>query len=195
MTDRNDMHRLTKSVSENCDNPPLLPVSSINHISLAVSDCDRSLRFYKRVLGFQEITRPKSFDFDGYWLEKENLALHLIQAQGRGRESKTNPGAIETKSNHISLICDTSIGDVERILNSVGILYKKETWCEEPSGAVLEQVFFHDPDGFLIEVCNCDSFMHLNRCCRARKNESDRDPPQNQDSHDDDSTSTDTSID
>lgn len=190
MIDTNDTQRL-KRVSESCErSSPLLPVSSVNHLSLVVSDCDRSLKFYKTLLGFQEITRPKSFDFDGYWLEKENLALHLVQAQRR--QPRPNRRAIHTKSNHISLICDTSMGDVERILDSVGILYKKETWTE-PTGVVLEQVFFHDPDGFLIEVCNCDSFMHLNRCCIARQ--ADRDAGRGQeDTNHDDSTSTDTTL-
>lgn len=27
----------------------------------------------------------------------------------------------------------------------------------EESGIEVEQLFFHDPDGFMIEICNCDS--------------------------------------
>lgn len=27
----------------------------------------------------------------------------------------------------------------------------------EEGGIQVEQLFFHDPDGFMIEICNCDS--------------------------------------
>ena len=46
---------------------PPLPLSKMNHISLVVSDVSRSQAFYKNVLGFIDIVRPASFEFQGSW--------------------------------------------------------------------------------------------------------------------------------
>lgn len=45
----------------------MLPLLSINHISRVCRDVDATRRFYRDVLGFVEIKRPDSFDFDGSW--------------------------------------------------------------------------------------------------------------------------------
>ena len=44
-----------------------LPLKGLQHVSLCVEDVCASARFYSDVLGFTEIKRPSSFDFDGCW--------------------------------------------------------------------------------------------------------------------------------
>ena len=39
----------------------------VNHISRVCSDVEASTRFYREVLGFNEVKRPSSFDFGGSW--------------------------------------------------------------------------------------------------------------------------------
>jgi len=46
---------------------PVLPLSSLNHISIVVSDVSKSKEFYINVIGFVEVVRPSSFDFQGSW--------------------------------------------------------------------------------------------------------------------------------
>lgn len=38
----------------------------------------------------------------------------------------------------------------------MGIEYKEQIVQE--CGIVLRQIFFHDPDNTMIEICNCDTF-------------------------------------
>ena len=45
----------------------VLPLASLNHISIVCRSVEASLRFYTDVLGFVPIRRPGSFDFDGAW--------------------------------------------------------------------------------------------------------------------------------
>jgi hypothetical protein len=45
----------------------VLPLASLNHISIVCRSVEESLRFYTDVLGFVPIRRPGSFDFDGAW--------------------------------------------------------------------------------------------------------------------------------
>jgi hypothetical protein len=51
--------------------------------------------------------------------------------------------------------CDGSIDAVEKYLNDMKIVCKRA--LVEENGIQVDQLFFHDPDGFMIEICNCDS--------------------------------------
>ncbi|KAF3575357.1 hypothetical protein HID58_083384 [Brassica napus] len=44
---------------------------------------------------------------------------------------------------------------VEKKLDEMEIEYVRE--IVEGRGIKVDQIFFHDPDGFMIEICNCDS--------------------------------------
>lgn len=56
----------------------LLDVAQIDHVSLVVTDLDRSREFYRDVLGLKEIRKPKTFDFKVIWFELGNHQLHLL---------------------------------------------------------------------------------------------------------------------
>ncbi|KAG2376712.1 uncharacterized protein HKW66_Vig0243420 [Vigna angularis] len=47
-----------------------------------------------------------------------------------------------------------SMGAVEKKLEEMEIEYARGT--VEEGGIKVDQLFFHDPDGFMIEICNCD---------------------------------------
>lgn len=47
------------------------------------------------------------------------------------------------------------MGGVEKKLKEMGIHYVRAK--VEEGGIEVDQLFFHDPDGFMIEVCNCDN--------------------------------------
>jgi hypothetical protein len=44
---------------------------------------------------------------------------------------------------------------VERRLEELGTPYVQR--CVAEGGINVDQIFFHDPDGFMIEICNCDN--------------------------------------
>ncbi|WZZ83331.1 hypothetical protein YC2023_103903 [Brassica napus] len=48
-----------------------------------------------------------------------------------------------------------SMAAVEKKLDEMEIEYVRE--IVEGRGIKVDQIFFHDPDGFMIEICNCDS--------------------------------------
>lgn len=47
-----------------------------------------------------------------------------------------------------------SIDAVEKKLTEMGIKYVRH--LVEEGGIYVDQLFFHDPDGFMVEICNCD---------------------------------------
>ncbi|KAL5975795.1 Glyoxylase I 4 [Asimina triloba] len=129
-----------------------LPLTSLNHISLVCKSVEISLDFYQNVLGFFPIRRPGSFDFDGAWLFSYGIGVHLLQSEDP--DSMPKKSEINPKDNHISFQCE-SMKVVERKLKEMGIEYIQRT--VEEGGISVDQMFFHDPDGFMIEICNCDN--------------------------------------
>lgn len=47
------------------------------------------------------------------------------------------------------------MGTVEKKLKEMELEYVRA--IVEEGGIHVEQLFFHDPDGFMIEICNCDN--------------------------------------
>ncbi|CAL4978151.1 unnamed protein product [Urochloa decumbens] len=129
-----------------------LPLAALNHISVVCRSLQGSVHFYRDVLGFIPIRRPGSFDFDGAWLFNYGIGIHLLQAEDPEsmppKKTEINP-----KDNHISFQCE-SLEAVQRRLKELGIRYVQRR--VEEGGIFVDQLFFHDPDGFMIEVCTCD---------------------------------------
>src|SRR5205807_899376 len=57
---------------------PDLSVTQIDHVSVVITDVERSRRFYRDVLGLKEINKPRTFDFVVLWFDLGNQHLHLL---------------------------------------------------------------------------------------------------------------------
>ncbi|XP_062156998.1 glyoxylase I 4-like [Alnus glutinosa] len=137
-------------MKENVGNP--LHLKSLNHVSLVCKSVEESIGFYQNVLGFVPIRRPGSFDFDGAWLFGFGIGIHLLQSdhpENMPKKTEINP-----KDNHISFQCE-SMGAVEKKLTEMEITYVRA--MVEEGGIHVDQIFFHDPDGFMVEICDCDN--------------------------------------
>lgn len=55
-----------------------LEIRQIDHVSVLITDLARSRRFYREVLGLQEIAKPRTFDFSVLWFDLGNQHLHLL---------------------------------------------------------------------------------------------------------------------
>ncbi|KAH9606033.1 hypothetical protein KSS87_021050 [Heliosperma pusillum] len=131
-----------------------LPLLSLNHVSYVCKSLADSVRFYVDVLGFGLIKRPSSFQFEGAWLFNYGIGIHLLESDNHQRKtSKINP-----KENHISFQC-SDMNLVIKQLETMGIEYV--TAQVEEGGVKVDQLFFHDPDGYMVEICNCDNIPIL----------------------------------
>ncbi|GFY96977.1 lactoylglutathione lyase [Actinidia rufa] len=137
-------------MKDNVGNP--LPLTSLNHISIVCRSVEESIHFYKNVLGFFPVRRPGSFNFNGAWLFSYGIGIHLLQSEDP--ENLPKKSEINPKDNHISFQCE-SMAAVEKKLEDMGIHYARQR--VEEGGIYVDQLFFHDPDGFMIEICNCDN--------------------------------------
>ncbi|CAA3010029.1 metallothiol transferase fosb [Olea europaea subsp. europaea] len=132
-----------------------LPILSLNHVSFVCKSVKKSVQFYEQVLGFVLIKRPSSFGFEGAWLFNHGIGIHLLEAAENVpiKKEKINP-----KDNHISFQCS----DMELItqkLQEMKIEYA--TAVVKEGGITVDQLFFHDPDGYMIEICNCQNLPVL----------------------------------
>ncbi|KAJ4967613.1 hypothetical protein NE237_019462 [Protea cynaroides] len=136
-----------------------LPLLSLNHISLLCRSVAISARFYEDILGFVLIKRPSSFKFNGAWLFNYGVGIHLLENNSVNEYDMlflSRP--INPKDNHISFQC-TDIGVVKMRLQEMGIKYVTAVVNE---GRIrVDQLFFHDPDGYMIEICNCENIPVL----------------------------------
>ncbi|XP_010271469.1 PREDICTED: uncharacterized protein LOC104607511 [Nelumbo nucifera] len=131
-----------------------LPLLSLNHVSLLCRSVSNSVRFYEQVLGFVSIKRPSSFNFHGAWLFNYGVGIHLLENTSENANVPNQSRPINPKDNHISFQC-TDVGIVKMKLQEMGMKYV--TALVEEEGNKVDQVFFHDPDGYMIEICNCEN--------------------------------------
>jgi catechol 2,3-dioxygenase-like lactoylglutathione lyase family enzyme len=113
-----------------------LDIKQIDHVSVLITDVERSRRFYRDLLGLQEINKPRTFDFVVVWFDLGNQHLHLLL--------KDQPDNISPR--HFAL----RVGDTRAArayFREHGIATQETTSIP---GA--DRFFIADPDGNRIEI-------------------------------------------
>ena len=111
-------------------------VTGVHHVSLNVTDLERSLAFWVELVGLRPLPRP-DFSFAGSWLAAGEQQLHLI-AVGR---------VPPDTGQHVAMAVD----DLDRAvteLRAAGVTVSEPTPL--PTGA--RQCFCRDPDGNRLEL-------------------------------------------
>lgn len=113
-----------------------LQITQIDHVSIVITDVERSRRFYRDLLGLQEIAKPRTFDFVVLWFDLGNQQLHLLH----------KPDADSHSPRHFAL----RVTDVPAARN---YFRKRNLPIQETTpipGA--DRFFLFDPDGNRIEI-------------------------------------------
>ena len=119
----------------------------IDHIVLTVFDVERTIEFYRRVLGMQPVTFGEGRRALAFGRQKLNL--HQAGREFEPKAFKPVPGAID-----LCFIASTPLEEVVAHLESCGVVIAEGP--VEKTGALgpMTSVYFRDPDGNLIEVSN-----------------------------------------
>ena len=131
-----------------------MKINSLHHVSLTVTDLERSRRFYREVLGLQEIARP-AFNFPGAWFQLgASQQLHLIV--------HTNPTfrtgkPLDTRDVHFAVRVDDYWQTVD-YLRSQG--YRDDAPADDAMRFIVNpratagfpQMYILDPDRHVIEI-------------------------------------------
>jgi len=58
----------------------MLQLTQIDHVSVIITNVERSRQFYRDLLGLREIAKPKTFDFVVLWFDLgSGQTLHLLR--------------------------------------------------------------------------------------------------------------------
>ncbi|XP_074295483.1 glyoxylase I 4 [Silene latifolia] len=133
-----------------------VPLMALNHVSRLCRSVKESIEFYTKVVGFVVIERPPAFQsFDGAWLFNYGIGIHLVQSKDQHR-LPDDKDVLDPMDNHISFQCE-DMEAMERRLKDFNIKYKKRTVEDKDKKSTIDQLFFNDPDGFMLEICNCEN--------------------------------------
>jgi catechol 2,3-dioxygenase-like lactoylglutathione lyase family enzyme len=130
----------------------MLAIESIHHVSLPITDLERAKRFYRDVLGLEEIRRP-AFRFAGAWYQVGDRQLHLIV----GEESTFRaPPRADSHDIHFAIRVGSYRRAIEHLASkgygpdATDVMLKTK---ENPTGtAGFPQVYLLDPDRNVIEI-------------------------------------------
>ncbi|XP_020215153.1 uncharacterized protein LOC109799075 [Cajanus cajan] len=135
------------------ENPP--PLMTLNHVSRLCRNVKDSIDFYTQVLGFVLMERPQALDFEGAWLFNYGVGIHLVQSKEEDQRLPSDTQHLDPQNNHISFQCE-DLEAMEKKLKEMNVKYMKRT-LETEDGKAMDQIFFNDPDGFMVEICNCEN--------------------------------------
>jgi catechol 2,3-dioxygenase-like lactoylglutathione lyase family enzyme len=131
-----------------------MKIEAIHHVSLGVTDLERSRQFYREILGLEEITRPP-FNFPGAWFAAgASQQVHLIVHPNS--TFRTGKG-LDTRDGHFAVRVP-SYGQAVEYLRSKG--YREDggggefhTMRLQPQAtAGFPQIYILDPDRNVIEI-------------------------------------------
>lgn len=125
-------------------------LKKVNHYSIVVKDLAQTEWFYCHLLGFQRLARP-DLPREGLWLWLGNIQLHVILGP-REEIAHRQDGLVC----HLSFETHCSIKVAKELAN---MHYPFDTVAPSFANRGILQYFIRDPDGYYIEICDCQRLM------------------------------------
>ncbi|MFF3906520.1 VOC family protein [Streptomyces sp. NPDC001848] len=119
------------------------------HTGLNVTDLDRSLAFYRDVLGLPVITEGKEGDRRYAFLGEGPRPLLTLWQQAQDSYDTERAGL-----HHLALEVDTieKVREYETALRAYGVEFAHQGVVAHREGGASGGIFFHDPDGTRLEI-------------------------------------------
>ena len=120
-------------------------ITALDHLVLTVADINRTMDFYTRILGMQEITFGEGRKALLFGCQKINL-------HQKGQEIKPNATHAVCGSGDLCLLTDTPLDDVMSHLNAHNIAIIDGIVPRTGAVGAIQSIYVNDPDGNLIEI-------------------------------------------
>jgi catechol 2,3-dioxygenase-like lactoylglutathione lyase family enzyme len=123
-----------------------MDIQHIDHLVLTVGDVERSVAFYTQVLGMQAVTygNRTALEFGPH-----KINLHPAGSSIQPRAQAPQPGAAD-----FCLLTSKPLAQVMEHLRACGVEVTAGPVPRIGAAGTIASVYFHDPDGNLIEVAN-----------------------------------------
>ena len=124
-----------------------MKISRIDHLVLTVADIDKTVAFYREVMGMEKVEFGEGRIALAFGQQKINL-------HPSGREFEPRAARVQPGSADLCFIVDDPVDQARAMLEARGI--EVIDGPVRRTGAVgdIFSVYFRDPDGNLIEVSN-----------------------------------------
>ncbi|WP_328871403.1 VOC family protein [Streptomyces sp. NBC_00287] len=122
---------------------------SHGHLGLNVTDLDRSLAFYRDVLGFSLLAEGKEEGRRYAFLGDGEQLLFTLWQQAKGPYGEGRAGL-----HHLAFQADSieRVRAYETALREYGVEFAYDGVVAHAEGAASGGIFFHDPDGIRLEI-------------------------------------------
>jgi catechol 2,3-dioxygenase-like lactoylglutathione lyase family enzyme len=126
-----------------------LKINGIDHVSINLTDAEKSFDFYGRILGFTRQQTVDCGDFDiTYFGLPDGSRLELFDYHGKNRAVARKES--EAGLRHIAFQVE-NVAEQERLLRAAGVPITLPT-CDIPNLGV-RVLLFLDPNGVTLEFC------------------------------------------
>ncbi len=125
----------------------IMKTARLDHLVLTVRDIERTVDFYRRVMGMEKVTFQGGRIALGFGNQKINL-------HESGREFEPKAAQVQPGSADLCFILETSVDEAVNHLNDVGVEIIAGPVDRTGAAGKISSVYFRDPDGNLIEVSN-----------------------------------------
>lgn len=125
------------------------PQLATGHIGLNVTDLNRSVEFYRRALGFEQLGSSTEGEHRFAFLGAGGKLQLTLWQQSDGEFSAKMPGL-----HHLSFQVDTieQVRVVEAVLKELAVTFAHDGVVAHGEGAASGGIFFTDPDGIRLEI-------------------------------------------
>ncbi|EKD70533.1 MAG: hypothetical protein ACD_46C00507G0002 [uncultured bacterium] len=122
---------------------------SIDHIVLTTQDVEKISQFYHRVLGMDIVTFGVHGERKALFFGKQKINLHQYQHEFEPKAANPTPGTLD-----FCLITKTPLEKIIKRLRENNVAIKEGPVTRTGALGPIHSIYFHDPDGNLIEISN-----------------------------------------
>jgi catechol 2,3-dioxygenase-like lactoylglutathione lyase family enzyme len=141
-----------------------VPIERVTHVGVCVTDLERSIAFYRDLLGFEYLSEIhvvgepsdtllalKDVDLKAAYLERDGLRLELLLFASPKSPGTARPRAMNDLGfTHLSIRV-SELAEVEKRLRAAGVTVIDATRIDIPAFEAAA-VMIEDPDGLRIEL-------------------------------------------
>jgi catechol 2,3-dioxygenase-like lactoylglutathione lyase family enzyme len=124
----------------------VLRVTGVDHLVLTVTDVERTVAFYERVLGMEPVTFQRDRRALAFGTSKINL--HRAGDEVRPRAAEPTVGSAD-----LCLVTDVPQQRVVEHLAACGVAVEEGPVPRTGARGAMTSTYLRDPDGNLIEIC------------------------------------------
>lgn len=129
-----------------------IAIDRIDHLVVTAWDIDRTLDFYRRVLGMEPVTFAGGRR--GLAFGRQKINLHQAGREFEPKALKPAPGTVD-----LCLIATTPLAEAIEHIKACGVAIVEGPVARTGALGPMQSVYIRDPDGNLIEISNYED-MH-----------------------------------